>query len=252
MLPEFLIIGGQRCGTTSLYNYLTQHPDVRSALRKEVHYFDVRATAPARWYRAHFPMQPRRGSRPFTSGEGTPYYLFHPAAPDRIQRLLPRVKLIALLRNPVDRAYSHYQREVRRRRETVSLSEALKLEPQRLAGEAEKLRAEPSYHSPAHQHQSYLARGIYVDQLQSWHRVFPREQLLIVSSEEFFASPADVFTRVLEFLELPRMTLRQFDRFQSATYSEMPSAERTWLQNYFKPHNERLYNYLGRDFQWER
>ncbi len=106
---------------------------------------------------------------------------------------LPRVKLIALLRDPVGRAYSHYQHEVARGFETLSFEEAIEAEPARLAGETERMLAEPLYNSFAHQHHSYLARGRYHEQLERWRARFDDRQLLVLSSERFFAEPgADV------------------------------------------------------------
>jgi hypothetical protein len=129
VLPDFIIIGGQRCGTTALFNLLGQHPCVETSHPKEVHYFDLQYARPLNWYRQHFPtmmsMRARalRGRR-VVSGEPSPYYLFHPRVPERLHDL-PGTRLIALLRNPVDRAYSHYQHEVRLGVETLPFEDAI-------------------------------------------------------------------------------------------------------------------------------
>src|SRR5690349_3699828 len=172
LLPDFLIIGAQRGGTTSLYNYLQAHPNIHSASIKEVHFFDRKFQKGVHWYRAHFPMRltkvyaGRFRHEGFVTGEASPAYLFHPQVPERIARLLPRVKLIVLLRNPVDRAYSQYYHTLQLGYETLTFEEAIAAEEERIAGEREKISQDEYYQSHAFKHQSYLSRGIYVDQLQ--------------------------------------------------------------------------------------
>jgi hypothetical protein len=249
-LPSVLIIGTQKGGTTSLFNYLVQRPDVRIPLAKEVHYFDLHYDQGTRWYRGHFPYshQLRHGA---LSLEASPYYLVHPLAPQRAAQLLPKVKLIALLRNPIDRALSHYQHEVRAGRETLSFEEAINHEPARLAGEEERLCRDPLYYSYNHHRFSYLLRGIYVDQLRRWMAYFPRPQLLVLQSERLFRDPASVTATVCEFLGLPPHRLARYKPFLQGTYQrEIPDQLRTRLAAYFEPHNHDLYQWLGEKFDW--
>ncbi|MEJ2557594.1 MAG: sulfotransferase domain-containing protein, partial [Anaerolineae bacterium] len=119
VLPDFLIIGAQKCGTDSLFRYLGGHPCIKLASSKEAHYFDLKFDKGINWYRSHFPLIPYKYSvkrlrkQDLITGEATPYYLFHPHAPGRAAAIVPHVKLIVLLRNPADRAYSHYNHEVK-------------------------------------------------------------------------------------------------------------------------------------------
>jgi hypothetical protein len=254
LLPDFIIIGAQKCGTTSLYEYLAAHPGVAPAARKEVHYFDrgFRHHGTA-WYRAHFPTRPYRlvcetmTRQRLVIGEASPMYLFHPHVPGRVRALLPDVKLIALLRDPVERAYSQYHHRARRGKEALPFSEALAREAGRIAGDIDRVYARTMHRQP-----SYLARGIYADQLAKWLRAFPREQLLILTSEEFFSDTPRVFSQVLEFLGLPPWAPPRFNAFNPGTYSEMEPSMRRWLVEYFAPHNERLYQLIGRDLGWSR
>src|SRR5438105_3652241 len=186
VLPDFLIIGGQRCGTSSLYYYLTEHPGIVSAFTKEPHFFDEHFTKGTGWYRTQFPTVLHKDyvknvlRQDFMTGEGTPYYILHPHVPRRASEIVPRAKLIALLRNPVDRAYSQYWIEKTANFETLSFEDAINCEQARLAGELEKMLEDESYYSYSYRHFSYLTRGIYVDQLENWMRYYPREQLLIL------------------------------------------------------------------------
>lgn len=248
-LPDFLIIGAQRGGTTSLHHYLALHPDVLPADVKEVHYFDLNYASGADWYRARFPRKEHPGQR---AGEASPYYLFHPLVPARVRALAPDVKLLALLRNPVERALSHYQLSVHRGVETLPFEEALDREPDRLAGEAERLLADPTYHSRAHQYFSYQARGFYTAQLEAWFAHFPRRQFLLLASEDLYRAPATVYAQVLDFLGLKAWQPERFSRRNGYDYADMAPATRRRLVETFVPANQQLYRLLGKDLGWER
>ena len=239
-LPDFIIIGTQRGGTTSLYRYLTAHPDIGAALRKEVHYFDRYYEKGMDWYLAHFPV---RGEVPMV-GEASPYYLFHPDVPERARSVVANAKFIALLRNPVDRAYSHYQMRVRKGLESLSFEEAIDKEHERLSSSDD-----PS--SLAWRYYSYVKRGLYVEQLEHWMSVFPREQFLILKSEELYSDPARTLHQTLTYLGLQPWSLETFKAHHLMGYPEMDPATRKRLGEYYAPYNQRLYAFLGRDLGWE-
>lgn len=251
MKPAFIIIGAQRSGTTSLYNYMIEHPRIVPASKKEIHFFDNHFTRGITWYRRHFPSRLSHISQPVLTGEASPFYMFHPLAATRIQKQLPAIKLIVLLRNPIDRAYSHYQHVTRKGQEPLSFEEAISAEPDRLRGERERLETDPTYFSFAYQYHSYLARGIYADILGRWFALFPREQFLILNSEHFYAEPSDVMYRVFAFLGIPGGDFSTYRAYNQANYADMASATRAELAAYFAPHNQRLYDLLGVDFGWE-
>ena len=255
--PDFIIVGAQRCGTTSLYRYLIGHPSVVPASKKEVHFFDFNYEKGLGWYRSHFPLRAYKYYRKtihgksLLTGEASPYYLFHPQALRRIAETFPAIKLIAILRNPIDRAYSHYQHEVRRGHETLSFEEAIDRERQRLQGELDGMLAEESSCSFAHQHYSYLSRGIYATQLCELRRAgFSDEQVLALQAEEFFGAAEHHFKRLLEFLGLPEWQPEKFEPFNLLDYEEMGGGMRERLRLFFEPHNQKLYELLGRDFGW--
>lgn len=257
--PEFLLIGAQRCGTTSLYKYLAQHPQFRSAtLRtKGVHFFDTRYEKGINWYRAHFPtalyragFRARYGTD-LVTGEASPYYLFHPHVPFRIARHLPQVKLIVMLRDPIERTYSQWQHELSRGFEHLTVFEdALDAEADRLAGEVERMEADAAYKSHSHQHHSYMARSRYADQLEVYRSLFPAEQLLVIRAEDFFADPAVEYARVLEFLGLRDFTLPNYQKHNGYRRTAMNSATRARLEEHFADSNRRLVEMLGPRFSW--
>jgi hypothetical protein len=258
VLPDYIIIGAQKCGTSSLYRYLNEHPAVAAAAGKEVHYFDWHYRRGTGWYRAHFPttayrelFKARTGMR-LVTGEASPYYLFHPHAAKRVKALVPGARLIALLRDPVERTISAYQHQVRSGTESLSFAEALDREPARLAAETERLRRDELYKSDAHRQFSYLARGRYAEQLAEWYRHFSRDQLLIVRSEDLFTQPATTLQQVFAFIGLPAWEPAEFYRFNSGDYAEIDDAVRRRLIDYFAQPNQRLYDLIGRDMGWRR
>lgn len=236
--PNFLIVGAQKGGTSSLYGLLSRHPQVAPATRKEVHFFDLNYDEGDSWYAAQFPV---RLGRSRITGEASPYYLFHPHAPRRISRHLPSVRLIAMLRDPVDRAYSHYHHNRRKGREPLGFSEAIGREGERTAGELDRMLEDPGYTSFAHQHYTYLARGRYAEQLAAYLEHFSRARVLVVKSERFFSETGAVWKEVLDYLDLESCPLPERRAYNAGSYSStMPTGVRERLERYFEPHNRRL------------
>ncbi len=245
--PSFLVVGTRRGGSTSLYQWIVRHPDVLpSRTRKGSHYFDVNHGRGFRWFCSTFPT----AAAGQITGEASPYYMFHPLAPVRIAQELPDVRLLAVLREPVARAYSHYQFSRRYGLEQLSLEAALDAEESRLAGERERMIAEPGYESFAWRHYSYLARGRYAEQLEVLTALFSPQQLLVIQSEALFADPNGELPRVWDFLGVPRRTLSDLEAFKTAAYEPIPPKIRRRMTEYFAPHNERLYAMPGIQFRW--
>jgi Sulfotransferase domain len=247
-MPDFLIIGAQKCGTTSLYVYLTQHPQILPATQKELHFFDLNYAQGIDWYLAQF--SAKTDEKITLTGESSPYYIFHPCVPQRVHQLFPDTKLIVLLRNPVERTWSHYHHEVRWGFETLDFEAAIDSEAERLNGELEKLRADPNYYSFNHQHYTYLSRGIYVDQLQAWMELFPRNQFLILNSEDFYANPAATLTQTLEFLGLSPWDLGSYPPYNIGECPPISENLRKKLVNHFNPYNQKLFEYLQLHWNW--
>ena len=240
-----------RCGTTFLHTYLLEHPKVMAPVRRQLWFFDMSFHRGIGWYRSRFPLKIQRVLRGRITGEATPDYLFHREVPGRVARVLPQVKLLVLLRNPVDRAYSHYWLEVRQGQETLSFEKAIEAEDLRLRHEGDDIFKGGSYHDSHHRRHSYLARGIYVDQLLTWMRHFPLERLLILKSEDLYQNAPKVYGQTLRFLGLPDWEPDHFEPRNAGEYSDMNPATRRHLTEYFSTHNERLYRLLGRNLGWE-
>jgi hypothetical protein len=256
-LPDFLIIGAQKCGTTTLYDLLATHPAVAPAYQKEVHYFDRYYNKGLLWYKANMPREKARkaaqaAGRTFITGEAAPSYIYHPLAAERVKRTVPRAKFVAILRNPVDRAYSHYQKEIARKDEKLSFADAIAQEDSRLQDKFEKI-LQTGHHSHNWWHYGYKNRGLYAEQLERWFRLFPREQFLILTTEEMAADTVGTLNQVCRFLGIEENGVKEFPKSNVGGYKErMTDQTRQELVEYFRPHNARLEQMLGRKLDWDK
>lgn len=246
--PNFIIIGTVKGGTTSLYNYLTLHPSILPAIQKEVNFFNRNHIFQKgiNWYLAHFPKIPQNLN--LIVGEASPNYMYFPGAAKRAFKSLPEVKLIVILRNPIDRAISHYYMAARLGQEKRSLEEVL-------AAEVEIIKNIPQ---PAFEAVNFLQKpggyvrcGLYVYFLKKWMSVFPRERVLVLKSEEMYENPAATMEQVFAFLEVPNNQLSEYKNYFYGSYSRQEEEMRSSLSALLQPHNQRLEDYLGMTFNWE-
>jgi hypothetical protein len=252
-LPDFVIIGAQKAGTTSLMRYLQSHPDVVSEPGVgEVHFFDNNWQRGEHYYRAHFPLRRtierrhQHSGHETVTGEKSPFYLFHPLVPERAHRIIPNVKLVVLLRNPVQRAASQHRMNTNMGIETLALKEAIEAEPARIEPSFREISAGGSFTSglPAARF-SYVSRGRYVEQLHRWLAFYPREQLLILRSEDLADDPETTFATTLEYLGLAphRPEFVQHNRARRAYAIEPEVAAR--LEELLREPNQRLAEEFG-------
>jgi hypothetical protein len=257
LLPDFIVIGARCSGTTSLYAYLRAHPAVLWACRKEVHFFAGKYERGTRWYRAHFPLAWQRltrghlGHRAVT-GEASPAYLYNPVVPARVRSVCPRARLLVLLRNPVDRAFSHYHQLVNEGLEKLSFAEAVDRELHVLEQHGWKGAARGTAGGKTPEVRPYIGRGLYAEQLAHWYEHFPRDRFLTMQSEAFFRSPADHMERVFAFLGLPPRQTDRYRQHHAGRYDEeMDPQVRARLERFFAPRNARLYALLQTRYDWD-
>ena len=258
MTPSFLLAGAQRCGTTSLYRALVSHPAVLPPVHhKGVNYFDVGYQKGWAWYQAHFPVRALAAMRNGSAGppitfDASGYYMYHPHAPARFAADLPDVKVLVVLRDPIERAWSAFKHETARGFETESFTRALELEDERVEADLARMESDPHAEGFSHRHHSYRRRGQYVEQLQRIVDVVPRERLLVLDSQDFFTRPHEEFSRVTEFLGLPHHEPEKFDRWNARPGSEVDPAARAWLARRLAPYDEALTTFLGEQPSWCR
>ena len=250
MVPGYLVVGTKRGGSTSIAHWISQHPEVAPCLsNKGTHYFDVNHARGWGWYRSRFPAATQQHR---LTGEASPYYMFHPLAPERIAAELPGVKLIVSLREPVARAWSHHQYETQQGYEDKTFAEALALEDERLAGQVERLRSDPTYESYAHRHHAYLRRGHYAEQLERLYELFDPAQVLVLQSESMFTDPHGQLDRVWAHLGLAPVELDGLDRLK-ATHRplDIEAGLARELAEHYRPWNDRLAQLPGVGFTWQ-
>lgn len=245
-------------------NWLLQHPAVPPMFPspqgiKSPHYFDMNYWRGTAWYLSHFPTyaarhrHERRIGALTVIGEASPYYMFHPAVPARVASDLPDVRVIAILRDPVSRAYSNYwDRRAFGSENLPTFEAAINAEPQRLAKvDFGALNTDPRYYSFHHDHHTYLARGRYVEHLRPWVENMPRDKLLVLRADDLFRASDEVFARTQRFLGLPAWSGVKLERYNSRKQPDIDPMTKARLYEYYRPYNQALYELLGEDFGWD-
>ena len=253
VLPDFIIIGSMKCGTTSLYYDICEHPCVSAAAYDEIGFFDSNFHLGLNWYRSMFPTKGqiddvRRKEGVAITGEDTPFYFWNPIAAKRIQKILPNIKLIIILRNPIDRAYSEYQDLVSRESNSPSFETFIENE---INTRKKGIIITEENFEIFNQNDSYLLKGIYVDQLKIWTKLFPKEQIITLSTESLNSEPTASMESVFQYLNLPDYKIKNIQHQKQKKYTPMDSQTRKLLIEFFKPHNERLFKFIGKKFDWE-
>jgi hypothetical protein len=235
----FLIVGAQKAGTSALYEYLREHPEICMSRRKEVHFFDdddlfEQDAADYAAYHSYFNLTPYHQ----IAGEATPIYMYWRAAPRRIWQYNPRMRILMLLRNPIERAYSHWNMERNRSAESLSFFEAITQERDRCRV------ALPQQHRLF----SYVDRGYYSDQLREIWRFFPKSQTMVLRSEELRDDPKRLLDRVCKFLNVSLLESIEVKDVHRAPYSSQITC-REW--SYLKGKYEFGIKELERMLAWD-
>jgi len=245
--PNFLVIGQAKCGTTSLYTYLTQHPQILPPIRREINFWNRESTFSRglSWYLAHFPSTASKEK--LITGEATTTYLDSYKAAQRIFQFFPKMKFIILLRNPVDRVYSHYYMNSHRYGwDNRSLKEAIFSELDLLAQ-----KPKVDLHSQVYATNGfYITRSTYIESVRQWMELFPKEQFLILKSEDLFANPDAIVKQVFQFLGVEPYELQEYRNQNKGDYPPISQLIHDTLSDYFRPFNQQLEEYLDRKFNW--
>lgn len=230
-LPDFIIIGAQKSGTSSLFYYLNQHPSLDLSTQKEIHYFDLNRHRGLNWYKSFFPLKTSKKR----TGEASPYYLFSKTAPRELSKVKPDIKLIVLIRNPIDRAYSQYQMTAKQ----VNDPNYPRFEEVIAPGNEMEAR------------RNFLSRGLYALHIKNWFECFERGQFLFIKSEDFFADPKEALGELYKWLGVDEIYPRDLKARQVGSYSELSPQIRTALEDYYRAPNRELIGILGDRFRWQ-
>ena len=245
---DFLIIGIAKAGTSALYNYLSEHPRIISPTQKELNFFNCNFELGLEWYLAQFPLLPEGNL--FLTGEASPYYLSQHKLEDKVFKFFPKIKLIVILRNPVTRAISHYffNKRLNFTKKRRSLEETMLSELRILQGRENPTQVNEQYWQTE---EGYLFFSLYFYFLKKWTTIFPREQFLIIRSEDLYSQTAQTMQQVHNFLGIPDYPLADYPKYNIGSYPQVSSELRQKLADFFRPHNQKLEEYLGRKFNWD-
>lgn len=255
MTPSILVVGAQRCGTTTMFRLLEAHPDlVRPTLSKGTGYFDDEHDHSWDWYLGHFPLRRPASSRSVRPAafECSGYYLFHPLAAGRIAAALPDARVVVLVRDPVERAVSAHRHEVARGFEQLGFEEAVAAEGVRTAGEAHRLTHEPGYRSFAHRHHAYLQRGEYAHQIRRFHDALGAERVHVLDADDFFADPRRRFLELQRDLGLSPWAPPSVEAWNARPGPPIDARDRRRLLAHYEPHDDDLADLLGWTPSWRR
>ena len=235
---DFILAGAQKSGTTALHYFLNKHPDITMGDQQEMHFFDndefFAGTVDYDLLHRHFP----RVARSTIAGECTPSYLYWKPAAERICQYNPRIKLLVLLRNPIDRAFAHWNMQRFKGREPLDFLEAVKEEKIRIAG-APPIEARRF---------AYVDRGLYAQQLERFFQFFPREQVKVMKFEDFQTHQRETLDSIFSFLGLkPLAAIRSRDRNVVPYERAMNWEEKVVLFNNFANDIATLEQLLGWD-----
>ena len=251
VLPDFFVIGVVRSGTTSLFHYLGQHPNIENASYDELGYFDDNYHLGENWYKSLFPtkstkrkIQNKHGK--FLTFDDTPFYVYNPLVIKRILSDFPNSKIIVSLRNPIDRAFSNYNLLVN---PEYTFEETIDLE----INEIKNLNVELNDDSYLVDefYEKILTRGFYAKQLKLWYDSFPKNQILVISSEELASNTNNVLNDIFNFLEISDFQINDLTKQNVRKFPPMNKETRLRLIEFFKPYNQELYNLVNRNFNWD-
>ena len=256
VLPDFIVIGVGRGGTTSLYNYLNQHNCIQKSSYDEIGFFDDNFHLGINWYRSMFPTKYEKQKiikkfGKFLTYDVTPWYIRRPWTANRIKTLLPSAKIISVLRNPVDRTYSHYHLTCREKGTTKSFEEIIEEDIKKIDNYDGNLKNSQKYYEDFVQN-SHIARGFYLEQLENWFTVFNKENILIISSEDLANHTQKTMDYIFNFLNIEDQVIPNLEKVNVAKYPKMKEKTRKILENYFFEYNENLFKKIGKHFNWNK
>jgi hypothetical protein len=245
VLPKFLIIGGVRCGTTSLYYDICKHPSVEKAAYDEIGFFDDNYHLGIDWYRSMFPTEKKMNKIQketgfCVTGEDTPFYIWNKSVIEKIKNLITEIKLIVILRNPVDRAYSNYHLSVREGNENRSFKDAIRNDIKFINYKKHNNEELTNIDFK----KSYIAKGLYYDQLLNWFNTFDKKQICIVFTEDLRDNPEDTMRTIFKFLQLPFFSIKKYEKQKMSDYNDMEKEIRMELSRYYESYNEQLFELI--------
>ena len=255
VLPDFLVIGAKRCGTTSLFYHLPEHPCISKSPHDNMGFFNDNFHLGVNWYKSFFPTIFTRNKIKsefgnFLAFDVTTTYMEEESTANNVYQIKPNMKIIVILRNPVDRAYSQYHLSLREKAEKRSFEDAMEENMNELNKEShERYEIKPKF---SVEENNYLKKGLYAQQLRHWLNIFPMESMLILSTEEFESKQQVIYNKIFEFLNISQFEVKNTEKMEKGSYPQMKSETRSLLLDYFRSHNNELFKLINKKFDWEK
>jgi hypothetical protein len=257
MMPDIFIGGVQKGGTSSLYYAMVQHPQIIPGKRKEIFYYNITPNygKGLSYYKQFFgtslykTFKTISGGKPVHTIDATTHMLDCKEAPSRILNDVLNAKMIFILRDPSERAFSQYKMSVKKGFEKTSFENALKLEEERIKDGLTHVLADPK-HNYAYQRLAYRSKGLYADHLKYWFNNFPKENIHVINAEEFYKAPSSVYKELCRFLDIDENISVKFEKKNEGKEGTMDPKTKAALQEFYKPHNEELYKLLNKRYDW--
>ena len=255
VLPDFLVIGAKRCGTTSLFYHLPEHPCIPKSSHDNMGFFNDNYHLGVNWYKSFFPtiftrnkIKSKFGN--FLAFDVTTTYMEEESTANNVYQTKPNMKIIVILRNPVDRTYSHFLKNVREKVEKRNFESAVEENMGRMKKESyEQHETKPKFIVDEN---NYLKKGLYALQLRHWLKIFPRENILIVSTEEFESDQQAIYNKIFKFLNISQFKVKNTEKMEKGSYPPMKSETRNLLLDYFRSHNQELFELINMEFDWKK
>lgn len=265
---DFLVVGSQKAGTSSLFNFLSLHPQCGFGSTKEIHYFDTNYDKGETWYHNHFNRTKTTAKKYF---EVTPSYIYFPWVPERISAYNNKIKLIVVLRDPIERAYSAWNMwRIAHREKKKFYLERFSVDPREhtkpyldlfrkedfpsfnetILDEIEAFMQNEKYSTP-----DFVKRGIYVQQFENFYKHFSCDQFLVINSQDLMSSKIKVLKKVEQFLGISSFDWYKKNLVNNHVrgYDSLIDVDSfSALQEFYKPYNEELFKLLDTDFGWNK
>jgi len=255
VLPDFLVIGAKRCGTTSLFYHLPEHPCISKSPHDNMGFFNDNFHLGVNWYKSFFPTIFTRNKIKsefgnFLAFDVTTTYMEEESTANNVYQTKPNMKIIVILRNPVDRAYSQYHLSLREKEEKRSFEDVIEENMNRLDKESHKRHEiKPKF---LEEKNNYLKKSLYAQQLRHWLKIFPRENILIIPTEEFESNQQAIYNKIFRFLDISQFEIKNTEKMEKGNYPQMKSETRSLLLDYFRSHNNELFKLIDKKFDWEK
>ena len=247
--PDFLIIGSQKAATTTLHSYLSKNKNIHSSKIKEIQFFNMNYDRSIKYYKSCFPIKNKNK----LTFEATPDYIDHPLAPKLCYEMFPNIKLIVTLREPVERAFSHFNfvQGYSADERNISFEEGLNLESDRMDMAFEHIFTDRYNSARMFSNYGYLRKGEYVTHLNNWLEYYPIERFHFVDFKDIKSDIHIVIRKICNFLEVPFQKIPQPKHLNKTAYNEKINKETYYnLRNHYRDYNDRLFKLISKDLNW--